>query len=88
MNFCQSNDTPKLADFLAMPNQSDKSNQSKSPNPLATQLNYDYTPFQKQPVPNKNLHKTPYELYTTCYDDAEESFQAVSQMISEETLLK
>lgn len=81
----QSSNTPKLADFLA--GQSELGIK-KSPGNLATQLNYDSTPFQKQPVPNKNLHKTPHELYTTCYDDAEESFQVVSKMISEEQLLK
>lgn len=86
----QTNDTPKLADFLQVLSQSTETSNipSNSPNNLATQLSYDCTPFQKQPVPNKNLYKTPHELYTTCYDDAEESFQAVSQMISEETLLK
>lgn len=83
-----SEDTPKLSDFITTKSEETIQLNQDQMGSLATQLNYDCTPFRKEPVFNKNLHKTPHELYMTCYDDAEESFQAVSQMIHQENQLK
>ncbi len=73
-------DTPKLDDFLnKKPGNIIEDTDYRVKN-LATQLDYDAkTPGRKESMPNmKYLTKTPHDLYTTCYDDAEESFQAIS----------
>lgn len=98
----QSNsDTPKLADFLpgaaAPANHAIEPSEAQNRNhhhpqasvaSLATQLSYENTPCLKEPVPNKYLMQTPCtQLYTTCYDDAEESFQTMQNMVRDEDML-
>ena len=56
---------------------------------LATQLDYENSPGLKEPVPNKYLSQTPCnQLYTTCYDDAEESFQTMRDVVRNEDTLQ
>ncbi len=70
-----SDDTPKLDNFLNRKSIDTNNNNDYGVHKLATQLNYDLkTPGPKEPN-MKYLAKTPHNLCTTCYDNAEESFQ-------------
>jgi len=81
-----SDDTPKLDDFLNKKSIDTNATNDYGVSKLATQLNYDLkTPGPKEPN-MKYLAKTPHDLYTTCYDDAEESFQTNVVASSEEIL--
>lgn len=87
-------DTPKLTDFLPGPTNNkapqiiEPSIKSEAQASLVTQLDYGNTPCLKEPMPNKYLElQTPCQLYTTCYDDAEESFQTMQNLVREEDLL-